>query len=87
MRAGPWNPFRRYCVPGIPSHPSWLEGRRYPEGRNDVVAVWKGKGGGRSLLFSGHADVGHSSRVIGKKTKPFSPFVENGRLYGRDPRT
>jgi acetylornithine deacetylase len=44
-----------------------------------VVAVLRGQGGGRSLMFNGHLD------TVGVQgmTDPFSPRVEAGRLYGR----
>src|SRR3990172_7172033 len=44
-------------IPGIHKHPMWLPGRNYDNGRKDVVARWRGKGGGKSILFSGHMDV------------------------------
>ena len=37
--------FRPDEVEGIERHPSWLPGRKYSEGRKNVVAVWKGTGG------------------------------------------
>lgn len=48
-------------------------------GRPNVVAVARGKGGGRSLMLNAHMDtVG-----IAGMTDPFSPRLEGGRLYGR----
>jgi acetylornithine deacetylase len=48
-------------------------------GRPNVVAVARGKGGGRSLMLNAHMD---TVGVTGM-TDPFSPRVEDGRLYGR----
>ena len=47
--------------------------------RPSVVATKRGSGGGRSLLLNGHLD---TVGVAGMEA-PFSPRVEDGRLYGR----
>lgn len=48
-------------------------------GRPSVVGVLRGHGGGRSLMLNGHIDtVGP-----GDMKSPFTPRVEQGRLYGR----
>jgi acetylornithine deacetylase len=54
--------------------------------RPNLMAVWSGAGGGRSLLFNGHCDV---VPVFEQELKhrwtraPFDPVVEDGNLYGR----
>ncbi len=48
-------------------------------GRPSVVAVAKGRGGGRSLMLNGHLD---TVGVEGME-RPFEPVVRDGRLYGR----
>ena len=48
-------------------------------GRANVVAVARGQGGGRSLLLNGHLD---TVGVVGME-RPFEPYIEDGRLYGR----
>lgn len=48
-------------------------------GRPSVVAVARGRGGGRSLLLNAHMD---TVGVAGMDT-PFEPRIEDGRLYGR----
>ena len=48
-------------------------------GRPSVVAVAKGRGGGRSLMLNGHID---TVGVEGME-RPFEPVVRDGRLYGR----
>jgi acetylornithine deacetylase len=70
-------------VPGIQSHPYWLAGRQYPAGRRNVIARWKGSGGGRSLLLSGHADVAPLEPDNWKVCRPYEPLLAEGRLYGR----
>ena len=48
-------------------------------GRTNVVAVARGRGGGRTLLLNAHMDtVG-----VAGMTAPFEPRLEGGRLYGR----
>jgi len=70
-------------VEGIRSHPSWLEGRDYSSGRKNLAATWRGKGGGRSILFSGHTDVAPFEPDNWTVCRPYEPVVKNGRLYGR----
>ncbi|HEX9084685.1 MAG TPA: M20/M25/M40 family metallo-hydrolase, partial [Gemmatimonadaceae bacterium] len=48
-------------------------------GRPSVVAILRGKGGGRSLMLNAHMDtVG-----AGGMQDAFKPFVESGRIHGR----
>jgi acetylornithine deacetylase len=72
-------------VPGIEKHRYWLRGREYPAGRRDLVARWSAaaKPGGRSLLFSGHADVAPYEPDNWTVCRPFEPVLVDGRLYGR----
>jgi len=75
--------FRPDEVGRIQEHPFWLPGRNYPQGREDVVARWKGQGDGRSLLLSGHADVVPLVPDNWRACRPYDPVVKDGRLYGR----
>ena len=63
------------------AHPVGLEAtvQQVVPGRPNVVITARGSGGGRSLMFNGHTDVVDSSGM----TAPFSPRIENGRMYGR----
>jgi acetylornithine deacetylase len=48
-------------------------------GRPNVVAIARGRGGGKTLLLNGHMDtVG-----VGDMANLHKPFVKDGRLYGR----
>ncbi|MFK7692232.1 M20 family metallopeptidase [Paenibacillus sp. HJGM_3] len=69
-----------HTVEGLQAHPAYWPGRDYG-GRPNLFARKAGKGGGKSLLFSGHADVVIGSR--GGRFSPFTPIVEGNRLYGR----
>lgn len=68
-------------VPGLEAHPAYMQGRDYA-GRPNVVGRFRGEGGGRSLLFSSHADTVHEGRRPWR-FPPFGGVIEDGRLYGR----
>ena len=70
-------------VPEITNHPHWLAGRNYQNNRKNVVARWAGKGAGKSVLFSGHADVAPFEPDDWKICRPYEPVVKDGKLYGR----
>lgn len=47
--------------------------------RPNVILIARGTGGGKSLMFNGHADtVG-----VAEMDDPFNPLIEDGKLYGR----
>lgn len=48
-------------------------------GRPNVIAIARGTGGGRSLMFNAHMD---TVGVAGMQN-PFHPRIEDGKLYGR----
>src|SRR5437660_9776397 len=55
------------------------------EGRPNVVGLWEGAGGGKSLMFNGHLDTSYSGREPWLRSVPgFQPqaFEQDGRLYG-----
>ena len=54
------------------------------EGRANLVGVWKGEGGGKSLIHNGHIDtVPPGLSENWKSGEPFSGNVQDGRIYGR----
>jgi acetylornithine deacetylase len=75
-------------VPGIREHPVFfptIDGQeRIYRDRPNLVARRRGKGGGRSLAFSGHMD---TMPTYGKEwtvfPDPYSGEVRGGKLYGR----
>ncbi len=52
------------------------------EGRPNVVAIRRGTGGGRSLLFNGHVDVIPAKEEVWE-FNPWSGHIRDGLLYGR----
>jgi acetylornithine deacetylase len=67
-------------APGLVEHPAFRHTRDYTD-RPNVAAVWPGRGGGRSLLLSGHIDT--VPRGSAKWSyDPFGATIEGNRLYG-----
>ncbi len=69
-------------VSGLTEHEGYWEGLDYT-GRPNVVGVWKGQGGGRSLILNGHCDVVPEGPRDRWSDDPFSGTVKDSRLYGR----
>lgn len=67
-------------VPGLKEHPRYWPGRDYTH-RPNVITRRKGRGGGKSLLLSGHIDTVPLG-VQAWKHDPFKGIVEGSRLYG-----
>ena len=53
------------------------------EGRPQLVARFKGAGGGKSLLFNGHIDAVSVEPIDEWTGDPFRAEVRDGNLYGR----
>src|SRR5436189_5925426 len=54
-------------------------------GRPNVVGIWEGAGGGKSLMINGHMDTSYSGREPWlADIRGFQPdgFVQDGRVYG-----
>lgn len=64
-------------------HPAFVEPQQGYENRPNVVGIFKGVGGGRSLLFNGHVDVIPEGAADNWKHGPWSADIEDGKLYGR----
>ncbi len=68
-------------VEGLTQHEAYLPGRDY-SGRPNLIARLPGRGGGRSLLLSGHMD----TMPVGTNPwqhEPLGAQIEQGRIYGR----
>lgn len=57
-----------------------VEYQQVSEGRPQVVARFKGNGGGKSLMFNGHID--NDSLTESWKWNPYEPRIEGNRLWG-----
>jgi len=67
-------------VPGLIEHPAYWPGRDYRH-RPNVSSRLPGRGGGRSLLLSGHVD----TVALGDSVWTYPPFeaqIHDGKLYG-----
>ena len=64
-------------------HPAHIPVTRDYKGRPNVVAVLKGRGGGRSLLLNGHVDVIPATALDAWQHGPWSADLSDGRVYGR----
>ena len=67
----------------LKKHPGYIPVDRGYEGRPNIVATWKGTGGGRSLMFNGHTDVIPVGKGEGWSDNPWSASIKDGKLYGR----
>ncbi len=67
-------------VAALTDHPLFNPGRDYTN-RPNLIATWRGSGGGRSLLISGHVDTVPRGSAPWKRD-PFGATVEGNRLYG-----
>lgn len=67
---------------GFDGNPAFLHERDL-NGRKNVVGVWKGTGGGRSAVLSGHMDVAPKEPLPWTVCEPFKSVAQDGRVYGR----
>src|SRR6266498_4001761 len=67
-------------VPGLGEHPAFRHKRDYAN-RPNVAALWRGSGGGRSLLLSGHIDPVPRGSARWSRD-PFGAAIDGNRLYG-----
>lgn len=65
------------------NHPTFCSDRKNFRGNPNVVGVWKGTGGGRSIILNGHIDVVPEGNLKEWENEPYSGFIQDGRLYGR----
>lgn len=64
-------------------HPAYVKESGPYENRPNIVATFKGTGGGRSLLFNGHVDVIPEGSLENWEHSPWSGDIDQGRMYGR----
>lgn len=68
----------------LKKHPGFVpvENKSY-KGRPNIVGVYKGKGGGRSLVLNGHVDVVPVEDPHKWNYDPWSGEVKDGKMFGR----
>ena len=67
----------------LKKHPAYVHTELDYANRPNVVGLYKGTGGGRSLLFNGHVDVIPAGPADAWAHPPWAAEIEDGRLYGR----
>ncbi|MBO8171326.1 MAG: peptidase [Bacillaceae bacterium] len=67
----------------LKKHPYFYSPREQFSGSPNVVGVWKGSGGGRSIILNGHIDVVPAGDREQWEDDPFSGKIEDGKMYGR----
>ena len=67
----------------IQKHPAAAVVTESYEGRPNIVATYKGSGGGRSLLLNGHTDVIPAGPPESWTNDPWSATIRENRIYGR----
>ena len=75
-----------YFIPSLEElrkHPAFVEPAQDYRDRPNVVAQWKGTGGGPSLLFNGHIDVVPEGPEESWIEPCWSAHIVDGKMYGR----
>lgn len=67
----------------LKSHECFHCDRTNFQGNPNLVAVLRGKGGGKSIILNGHIDVVPEGNEADWHVSPYSGVEENGRIYGR----
>ncbi|MFC1580702.1 ArgE/DapE family deacylase [Thermodesulfobacteriota bacterium] len=67
----------------LKKHPAYVPVEGDYKDRPNVVGLYRGKGGGRSLLFNGHVDVIPSGPLSAWTSEPWNGEIIGNRLYGR----
>ena len=72
------------CDPAmLASVPGWSPAKQSYVNRPNVVGVWKGTGGGRSLILNAHIDTVPADPVELWTHDPWTPAIEGDRMYAR----
>ena len=77
---GEETPLARWLASYFSARGYEVELQEVEPGWYQTVAVLKGSGGGRSLMFNGHLD--NNPLASGQASNPFEPRVEGDKLYG-----
>lgn len=71
-----------YDVPDFKENPAFSHERDYTD-RKDVIGIWRGTGGGKSVLLTGHMDVAPKEPMCWEVCEPYNSVVKDGKIYGR----
>jgi len=74
-----WDP----VDPALKAHRAYVPTELSYDGRPNVVGTWKGKGGGKKLIFNGHVDVVPTGEENKWTHSPWSGDYLDGKVYGR----
>lgn len=67
----------------LQKHDYFVSPRTSFQGSPNVVGVWRGTGGGRSIILNGHVDVVPEGDRNQWEHDPYSGTIVDGKLYGR----
>jgi len=67
----------------IENHPAYCGANKPYDGRPNVIGIWEGDPGKKSIILNGHIDPVSPEPIAQWKHPPFSGEVEGNRLYGR----
>jgi len=67
----------------LAAHPAFVPVGMSYQGRPNVVGIWRGTGGGRSLILNGHVDVVPTGAEETWQRSPWSGIFEDGKVFGR----
>lgn len=67
----------------IENHPAFCGANKPYDGRPNVIGIWEGDPGKKSIILNGHIDTVSPEPIAQWKHPPFSGEVEGNRLYGR----
>lgn len=70
-------------VAELSRHPAFVSGRDSFAGSPNLAGVWKGHGGGRSLILASHVDIVPEGDPAEWRFPPFGGEVADGVIYGR----
>jgi acetylornithine deacetylase len=65
------------------THKNFVSVRDHFQDSPNVVAIWKGTGGGRSIILNGHIDVVPEGDILQWENDPYEGKVKDGKVYGR----
>ncbi|WP_349410664.1 peptidase [Pseudalkalibacillus sp. SCS-8] len=65
------------------NHPYFCSTRKDFSRSPNLVGIWRGTGGGKSIVLNGHIDVVPPGDLNQWEAEPYSGHIEDGKMYGR----